>query len=120
MKKVIRVALLSMLVCAMFYTVALAYGSATFTKDDVLYTAKDSASVYYEGDNNDTLCVDASCTITPLIRHYSTADIRKGSRDGTVIATSKRQWDTAIVTNAHVSAPRSSSNLKGFGWWGHE
>lgn len=119
MKKVIRVALLSMLVCAMFCTIALAYGTATFEENGVTYTAVDRANVYFEGSQNDTLCVYATCEINPKIKHYSTADIRIGSKEGFVVASSGRKWSETSTSTAFVSTPRTNNLLKGFGWWGH-
>lgn len=119
LKKLIRCTLLAVVLCALLGTIAFAYGTATFVENGVTYTATDHASVYYSGANNDTICVDASCKINPTIRHYSTADIRLGSRTGTVVATSGRQWTDGVTSSASCSAPRSRSDLKGFGWWGH-
>lgn len=118
-KKNIRSMLMAVVLCALIGTVAFAYGTATFVENGVTYTATDHASVYYSGANNDSICVNASCEIKPTIRHYSTADIRIGSRTGTVVATSGRQWTDGVTSSASCCAPRSRSDLKGFGWWGH-
>lgn len=120
MKKAVRFVALMMLICTMFSLGAYAYGTSTFVQNGVTYVATDRASVYYVGTDNDTLCVDAACDINPAIRHYSTADIRKGNRNGTIVATSGRQWTDQVTSSATCTAPRSSSDLKGFGWWGHE
>lgn len=119
MRKIMRAILLATVLTTLLCSAALAYGTETFVENGITYVATDRASVYYVGTNNDTICVDASCDINPVIRHYSTADIRKGSRTGTVVSTSYRQWTNGTTSSASCTAPRSSSDLKGFGWWGH-
>lgn len=119
MKKIIRSAALTLMICMLLCAIAQAYGTIKFVENGVTYTVTDRASVYYSGLNNDTLCIDAACDIKPVIRHYSTADIRKGSHNGAVVATSGRQWTNTQISSAHCETPRISSDLKGFGWWGH-
>lgn len=104
-------------------TTAFAYGTTTFTENDIKYTCTDACSFGWQYIGVEPYGylyenVYASCDISPTIYHYSTADIRK-SRTSSVYATSGRVWKTAQTTNAHCQSSIPDSSYNGYGWWGH-
>lgn len=121
-KKVIGLLIIASVV-ALTIATAFAYGEATFEENGIKYTATDGCGYmtkyigtspygYWWED------VNAHCDITPTIRHYSTADIRK-SRIGAVHATSGRCWSDTKTSSAHCGNKIPDLDYKGYGWWGH-